>query len=163
MRSNATLVMAVYPNARGFAYVVLESPLLVVDWGATDVAARRKIKVGLSRVSLLVDRYRPDVLVLRASEARGSRHDDFLKVMRRLAKARRTSVITISRKNVRAAFSEAEPPTRYRIAESVADLLPALRPLLPPQRKIWIGENRRMGLFDAAALALASVRLKGEV
>jgi hypothetical protein len=49
--------------------------------------------------------------------------------------------------------------TRYAIAKSVAKQIPIFAPLMPPARKIWNGENRRMGLFDTTALAPAFIRL----
>ena len=41
------------------------------------------------------------------------------------------------------------------IAETIAKRIPMFASYVPPIRKIWNGEDRRMGLFDAAALALA--------
>jgi hypothetical protein len=60
----------------------------------------------------------------------------------------------ISRTQIKGAFAIVGMPTRYAIATAIARHIPIFAPFLPPPRKIWNGEDRRMGLFDAAALAL---------
>ena len=44
--------------------------------------------------------------------------------------------------------------TKHGIAQTIAKHIPALSLYLPPARKPWMSEDARMGLFDAAALAL---------
>jgi len=43
--------------------------------------------------------------------------------------------------------------TKQRIAETIANHIPALNLYVPPARKPWMSEHERMGLFEAAALA----------
>jgi hypothetical protein len=45
-------------------------------------------------------------------------------------------------------------PTKEAIVNAVAEEIPALRRHIPPPRKPWTSEHARMGVFDAAALAL---------
>ena len=61
----------------------------------------------------------------------------------------------VSRKQIRETFSYLGSPSRYAIVEAIAKHIPMLASYAPPVRKIWNGEDRRMGLFDAVALALA--------
>jgi hypothetical protein len=154
--------MAVYPNARGFAYVVLEG-LTLVDWGASDMTSAQRGQLAVLRVAAIFDRYEVDVFVLR--EVPFGRDSGGLarlaEGMDELARERDIPLVTVSREQVRKAFADVVPPTRYAIAESIAQSVPALRPLLPAKRKIWTGESRRMGLFDAAALAIAFVHQNG--
>lgn len=42
--------------------------------------------------------------------------------------------------------------TKHRIAETIANHIPALTLSLPPTRKSSMSEDARMGIFDAAAL-----------
>jgi hypothetical protein len=145
------LVMAFYPNARGFAHVIFEGPFSPVDWGISEVRRRkRRLDTYVRRLSILIDRYHPDVLVLR----RG-RQDSELPEIERLAEDKGVRTYTVSRKEVRRAFAHLGSPTRYAIAVSIAGHIPTFAALMPAARKIWNGEDRRMGLFDAAALALA--------
>jgi len=45
--------------------------------------------------------------------------------------------------------------TKHGRARLVADRFPELEPFLPPVRKIWMHEDDRMSIFDAASFALA--------
>ncbi|WP_156527887.1 hypothetical protein [Bradyrhizobium stylosanthis] len=45
-------------------------------------------------------------------------------------------------------------PEQAKTAERIAKHIPAFEQYVPPPRKPWMSEDRRMGLFDAAALAL---------
>ena len=44
--------------------------------------------------------------------------------------------------------------TKREIAEAIVREFPELEPRLPPVRKIWMSEDVRMSIFDAAALAI---------
>ncbi|HTV29046.1 MAG TPA: hypothetical protein VMF32_14770 [Xanthobacteraceae bacterium] len=71
-----------------------------------------------------------------------------------LAEGKGIQTYTVSRTEIQRAFTHLGSPTRYTIAGSIAKQIPTFAPLMPPARKIWNGEDRRRGLFDAAALAL---------
>ena len=155
------LILAFYPNARGFAHVVFEGLLTPVDWGISEVRRKkRRVDTYVRRLSVLIDRYRPDVLVLRG----GSKERELpaiqtaIAAVQTLAEGKGVQTRTVSRKEVQQAFAHLGSPTRYAIAESIAKHVPIFAPLLPPARKIWNGEDRRMGLFDAAALALTFLK-----
>jgi hypothetical protein len=66
--------------------------------------------------------------------------------------------VQFSRQQLRQSFEFLGSPTRYAIVEAIAKHIPLFEPYVPPVRKIWKTEDRRMGLFDAAALALAFYR-----
>lgn len=151
------LVLAFYPHARGFSYVVFEGPLSPVDWGMSDVPATVKTRRCLRRLSLLLDRYRPDVLLIREVSQRCTkgRIAKLLAAIEEQARGREIFTVAVSRKKIRETFSCLGSPSRYAIAEAIAKHIPLLASYAPPVRKIWNGEDRRMGLFDATALALA--------
>jgi hypothetical protein len=44
---------------------------------------------------------------------------------------------------------------KHTIAAVLAERLPELAPKLPTVHKIWMSENYRMSVFDAAALGVA--------
>ena len=62
------------------------------------------------------------------------------------------------RKNIelhgQAVFASRNAWTRYEIAQTVSRELPDLAPWLPRPKKIWMSEDRWLGMFDAASLAL---------
>ncbi|MDA9473445.1 hypothetical protein XI03_02725 [Bradyrhizobium sp. CCBAU 65884] len=59
-----------------------------------------------------------------------------------------------SRDQVRDAFKCYQCPNKQSLAELIAKHIPAFEQYVPPPRKPWMSEDRRMGLFDAAALGL---------
>jgi hypothetical protein len=148
------LVLAFYPNARGFAHVVFEGPFSPVDWGITDVRGKGKTRRCLDRLGVLLERYRPDVLVLKQMPiaANGTKNANLLNLTAELAQRKAIPTFSLSRKQIQDAFASIGTTSRYAIAETIARRIPMFAPLLPPVRKIWNGEDRRMGLFDAAAL-----------
>lgn len=148
------LVMAIFPNTRGFGYAVFEG-LLPVDWGVSDVRGRNRDHVCLRRITALLRKYDPDVLLLRdPAGTRGPRVAALIKDIANLPRPPNTVCLAISRTDVRGAFNYLKRPTRQMIARAIGDRIPFLDLLVPRPRKIWNSENRHMGLFDAVALAL---------
>ena len=150
------IVMALYPNARGFAYMIFEGPSSAVEWGVSEVLHKEgRTTACARRMSSLIDRYRPDCLVLRGG-SRGikSSAKTLVNAVQEAAEQKGVPTHRLSRKDIQQTFVHTGSQTRYEIAVTIAKHFPMLAPLLPPARKIWNGEDRRMGLFDAAALAL---------
>lgn len=157
------VLMSLYPNCHGFAYVVFDGSALF-DWGMSDVRGRLKNKNCLRRIAKLLDRYEPDILVLRDATRLITPRDRRVAVLIEAIEelASRTPAITaqVSREQVRDAFAHLVPPTRLAVVEAIARHIPQLESFVPPIRKIWESEDRRMGLFDAAALALTFFHLQ---
>ena len=51
-------------------------------------------------------------------------------------------------------FASVGAGTKYEIAKAIATQIPAFAHRLPRLRKIWMSEDPRQSLFDAAALGL---------
>lgn len=155
-RQRATLILAFYPHARGFAYVLFEGRDFPVDWAMSDVRTNQKLSSILPRLERLLDQSAPDVLVLRAMEEGIGRlrSAKLHQAMSELAKRRGIPVVQISRNQIRQAFAHLTTPNRQSIAKEIARIVPWLARFAPPRRKIWNGEDRRMGLFDAASLGV---------
>jgi hypothetical protein len=157
--------MAFYPNARGFAHVIFEGPSCPVDWGISEIRRRKgRLDTYVRRLSALIDRYHPDVLVLRGGNWEGQlpAMQAAIDAIETLAEGKGVQTCKVSRKEIQRAFPHLGSPTRYAIAGSIAKQVPTFAPLMPPARKIWNGEDRRMGLFDAAALALTYFRARND-
>lgn len=157
------VLMSIYPNCHGFAYVVFEGSALF-DWGMSDVRGRLENKTCLRRISRLLDRYDPEVLVLRDASLlvtlRDRRIAALIEAVEELASTKPTASAQISRQQVRDAFAYLAPPTRLAIVVAIAKHMPEFESFVPPVRKIWESKDRRMGLFDAAALALTFLHLQ---
>lgn len=150
-------VLAIDPMSRGFAWVVLEGPDRPLDWSTADVR-EEKTKETLRRVAELLETYEPDVVVLEDPRGFGSRRRArvarLLDSIRNLVQSSGVRVWTCPMATVKAVFSQWEAGTKEEIADEVACRYPALALRRPPLRKIWMPEDPRINLFDAAAFAL---------
>lgn len=109
-------------------------------------------------IKRLFDRYAADVLVIQDTSEHGPERARWISSLNAsiaaLAKDRDVPVFAYSREQVRVAFEPYRCPNKQGLAELIAKHIPAFEQYVPPPRKPWMSEDRRMGLFDAAALAL---------
>lgn len=152
------LVLAIYPNTSGFAFVLFEGSLAPVDWGVTAVRGLDRNDQCLRIVASMFARHEPDVLVLQDTSSTGTRRARRVRNLNaaifKLAELNGIPVRTYSRARVHLAFSYLGSPSKHAIAEAIAKHIPAFERYLPPPRKPWMTEDVRMGLFDAAGLVL---------
>jgi Holliday junction resolvasome RuvABC endonuclease subunit len=152
------LVLAIYLNARGFAFVIFESALSPVDWGVKEVRGLRKHARCLVKIVAILDRYQPDVLVIQDTWSQGTpRARRIVKLNAAIAELtapRGMALYTYSRADVWDAFRDVGVSNKQDLARVVALHIPFFERFVPPPRKPWKSEDARMGIFDAAALAL---------
>lgn len=157
-----TLVISVYVNTRGFAFIVFEGHLSPFDWGIRETRGPKKCRVCLPRITQLFDRYTPDALVIQDTSEQGTERAPWISQLNTLiaahARDRDIPIFAYSRDQVRGAFDGHGSLNKQRLAELIAKHIPAFERYVPPPRKPWMSEDRRMGLFDAAALALVFFR-----
>jgi Holliday junction resolvasome RuvABC endonuclease subunit len=158
-------VLAVYPNSRGFAFVLFKDHLSPIDWGVKEMRGRRKHSRCVARITTILDRHHPDVMVLQDTSPTGTRRSrrvtNLNAAVAKLASNRAIPVYAYSREGVHSAFAEFGLPNKHSMAELIAKHIPAFEYYLPPPRKPWMSEDARMGLFDAAALALVFFQRAG--
>lgn len=150
-------VLAVAPCVQGVGFVVFNGPWLPIDWGIKWAKSDKNTK-GLAKVSELIERYRPDVLVIEDHGGSGSRRakriEEFLGALAELGRGKNIETCRYSRTQIREVFSSYGAVTKYEIAKAVAREFPDFAPRLPAERKIWLPEHPNMSIFDAASLAL---------
>ncbi len=158
------LVLAVYPNARGFSYVAFESALSPYDWAIVEVRGLRKNDTALEKIETILVRLLPNSVVLQdmsdQGTRRGQRIRDLNDKIEALAYRYHAPVFQYSREHVRNCFSRAAG--KYGVAELIANHVPAFQRYLPPRRKAWMSEHVHMGIFDAASLGIAHFIIQGE-
>jgi len=151
-------VLAVFPSTRGFGYALFEGPEVLVDWGIKTVRGGKKNDASLRRIQELLDLYRPDTLIVEDYKGAGSRRAERIQKLIDaaigLATKQRIVSQSFSRADIRTCFSHRGALSKRQIAETLAREFPELGPRLPPLRKIWMSEDARMNIFDAAALAM---------
>jgi hypothetical protein len=158
-----TVVLAIHATARGFGWVVFEGRQGLIDWGLRE-ARRDKNLESIGKAIPLIEWYAPDVLVFEDATAERSQRHARIKELHRdlveLATAKGIRVEQISRSNVKAVFAGQHVKSRYEIATAIAEEFPALSPWLPFPRDLWAAEERRLSIFDAAALAISFFETK---
>ena len=155
------LVLGLHPSARGFGWVALESPCAPHDWGLVE-APKDKNAVCLRKIETLLERLQPEAVVVEAFEKRNSARTDRIARLCRatlaLANDRGIEFAVYGRARSKTCFATIGATTRDEIAAAVARHLPALAPRLPAKRTPWKSDDRRMALFNAAALVLTHYR-----
>lgn len=152
-------VLAIYPSSRGYAYVLFESEQNPYDWGVKDIRRKNKNEAALEGISTLIERYLPDYIVIEDHTEKGSRRSTRIRRLYRLisnvALKEGIEIRRIPREAIFKCFASDGVKKKSDIARAIARELPELAHRLPPVRKIWMSEDPRQGLFDAAALGVA--------
>jgi hypothetical protein len=158
VRAPYSFVLAMYPNSRGVAFVVFEGTHSLVDWGLRVTRHKHQQYRYLSSIGDLFVLYQPAVLLLENMAAAGARRSERIRNLNAKIAERalslRMPVRFYSRDQVREAFAPFAASTKEAIADAIGKQVPGLARLVPPHRKPWTSEHARMGVFDAAALAL---------
>lgn len=75
--------LALYVARRGIAFALFTAPLEPQDWGTKDVCGADMHANGMRAVLQLVERYRPDVVVIEDASERSSRRFPRIRAMYR--------------------------------------------------------------------------------
>jgi hypothetical protein len=156
-------VMAIDPWRRGFGFAYFEGEQSLIDWGLCQVPLNNRNEKSLIRLKAMLDRHHPDYLILEPWDApdcrRCKRVRKFLAAAAKVALSRGIEVRYLSHRDVIISFSQsAVEPSKQVIAKTLALIYPELAFRLPPRRMPWMGEDPRMSIYDAAALAVAYYR-----
>jgi len=166
MKSKTNLVLSVKPFCRGFAFALFEAPQSPTDWGVRDIRGKAKNALTLLGIKQIITQYQPDVLLLPAPEGRSERIRKLVRDIAALAIKQGIPAHTVTRADIRAAFATDLPgggtagraffkPTRYQIAQAIANRFAFFAAQLPPPRRFYDSEDARMSLFDAVSAAVS--------
>ena len=152
------LVLSIYPFSRGFAFVLFEGPENPFDWGVKEIKGEHKNTTTLDEIKKLIDRYRPEALVIEDTTGKDSRRTSRIRRLYRMlahvAQAEYVDLHCCSKIEVKNCFASVGASTKYEIAQAIAIQIPAFAHRIPRFRKPWMSEDSRQSLFDAAALGL---------
>src|SRR5579859_990340 len=104
-RSNRyNLALAIYLTAHGFAFALFEGALAPIDWGIVRRDGADKNKHCIKRVNTLLQRHRPDVLVLEDTSWTGTQRPQRIATLNaaifRIAEDQAIAVCAFSRQQV---------------------------------------------------------------
>jgi len=155
---NRSLVLGIHPTARGFGWVALDGPFAAFDHGVFTVKGCDKNERCLAEVGRVLDRLLPECLILESFDAKSSMRSKRIQTLClaivTLAADRGLTLAVYPRADVHEAFRAVGARTRDEIAEAVARHLPMLALHLPDKRGPGDSEDRRLSIFNAAALVL---------
>jgi len=147
------------------SFVLFEGAFLPYDWGLFEIREPRKEAKCQRKVMQVLSRYEIDVLVLQDTGPEGthraSRVTTLNAAVEAAARQHGVPVFKYSRADVYSTFGSAGFSNKQTLAEVIAKHIPAFERHVPPPRKPWKSEDARMGLFDAAALALVFFQKAG--
>jgi hypothetical protein len=142
-------ILAIDPTSRGFAFVVLEAPNFLMDWGERIVSPETGSL--LHKIDELLSRYEPTLLVVEDLAVPGARRrkraSKEIRSIELLALKRGLATERISRLTVLDTFAPGK--SKYEAALRLAGIFPTLAERLPRKRKAWTTEDARMNIFDA--------------
>lgn len=151
-------VLAIYPSSRGYAYVLFEDAQNLYDWGVKDIRKKNKNEAALEGISTLIERYLPGYIVIEDYTEKGSSRSTRIRRLYRMisniALKEGIEIKRIPREAIFECFASDDVKKKSDITRAIARELPELAHRLPPVRKIWMSEDPRQGLFDAAALGV---------
>lgn len=151
-------VLSIYPTARGYSFVLFDSPLAPRDWGSRDIKKDVGSAKCIASIKEMLDRFRPDVLVLEDTGTRESKRSLRVKRIRKamVSTTHELSIETalVPYKKVKASFAQFGAINKQDIAETIGRKMEAFAPRMPRARKAWHAEDPRMALFDAASRGL---------
>lgn len=153
-------VLAIDPTQRGFGFILLEGPRIIVDWGVKSGRAASILREQqlLAKFSDLLSQYQPDMVIVENMNVPECRRRDrarlLVATMENLAIWRSVAVRKIPLSNVKKTFRTFGARSKHEIACAISRQLPEIAPRLPRKRKPWTGEHYAMAAFNAGALAL---------
>jgi hypothetical protein len=152
------LVLGIYPQTSGFAFILFKGWGAPIDLGAYEVRAGDKNTRCLKRIESLLALHTPAVLVLqqmsKSDTHRAPRIQRLNSKISELGNSYNVAVQSYRRTDLLQSFSRHfEATTKHEIAQAIVHEIPALSLYLPPKRKRWTSERAHMGIFEAAALA----------
>lgn len=163
--SASSRIVSIDPTSHGFGFVVFEEPDTLVDWGHAHVRPCSHARC-LARIAELLSWYTPNIIVVEDWKHQSSRRRErvrkLLSEVCRLTEESSAEVARVPQRLVRETFSNFGAFTKDEIARIVVNEFPELEPRLPPPRKIWMSEDERMSIFDAAAFLMTYCFAPGE-
>lgn len=158
-------ILALHATTRGFAYVVMDGPGELSDFGIKHVEADGKNRNCLAAIEHLIVRFDSHAIVFEDTDEMGGKRSARVKHLyrdvERLAKRASLDTYAYPWQVAFDVFQDGKPKTRHDIAVMIAACLPAIKRRLPPKRKPWLPMDPRQALFDAVALGITHYTVNG--
>jgi len=162
MKKDTSLILSLYPNARGLGYASIEPPQKLLDSGIIDVRPVSDDQI-LARITKFVEFHRPTLIIVRDSNVKNvgatTRVQKLINSIADFAAKHTIPVHKYSRQQIRDVFEQYGATSKYEIAKRIIPWYPELAPRAPKIRKTWMDEDYNMCVFDAISLAVTHLYL----
>ncbi len=162
MKDNGTqkdyeTILAVYPNAKGYAYVLMQGPTVVLEKKMVSISPVDNTRI-IKDISDLLKAYTPDAFILEETNCKfarkGARGKQLLRSLNLSAKYLGYPVHSYSREDIRFVFEHWRATSKYEIAEVIAKNIKSFEMLLYPKPKYPDSQKYLTALFDAVSLGI---------
>lgn len=159
-------VLSIDPSGRWLGFAIFEDSFEPIDWGVIRYA--KAFEVIERRVVKLVQRYKPDVILLPdlddPASRRGTRARRIAALVEREGNSAGADVHQVPEQDVTDVFTPARAATNLERATYLAALFPTqLHDQVPPRRKPWKPIPPKMFIFGAIALGVTFFELSEAV
>ena len=154
--------LALDVRSKRIGYAVFENGALL-DAGVTRFRTLHAAKV---RLTVLIGKFRPRVVVLRRIAKMSSRNCKgtraVIRMVEQVAGRVQVRIAFVANVAIAETFLKEQAATKYQIATFLIHTFPSLAWRLPAPRKAWEGEHRNMAIFDAVAVGLAHQPIRSD-
>jgi Holliday junction resolvasome RuvABC endonuclease subunit len=157
MTPENTIILALYPNARGLGYACIAMPQHLIEYGVVTISPVSNSKT-LKRIEKFIDFLKPKIVLLKdptiINTFKGARIKMLVEAIKTLSGEKALPIYQYSRDQVRDTFEQFGAVTKYQISQKILSWYPDLERVAPKIQKSWMNEDYYMGIFDALALAV---------
>ncbi len=150
-------ILSVYPNSKGYAYVLMEGPTIVIEKKMVSISPVDNHRI-LKDITDLLKNYIPDALILEDTSCKfsrkGGRGKQLLRSLSLSAKHQGIPVYSYAREDIRLVFEIWRAKSKYEIAEVIAKNIKNFEMLLYPKPKYPDSQKYLTALFDAVSLGI---------
>lgn len=156
-KKGSKTVLAFYPNQLGFGFCLMENALTLKDY---QIVVSRPMSNSylLKRIKKLIAFYEPEIVVLEditTKKTRKSRRvQELMENIISYAVIQKITFALYSRQQIREVFLNFKAKSKFEIASTIAQNIPALKNRLGNKRLIYKAESYAMGIFDSVSLAV---------
>jgi len=152
----SNVILAIYPNVRGFGYACIELPNHLIDYGVKTVKPVNN-EIIIRQVAKQMDYYKPDIIVLRSGDKlplRAKRISQVVNHITELAIERNLPVHQYSKEQIKFVFEQFGATTNYEVAKKLSEWINVLQHIDIKPLKSYEPEAYYQGIFDAVSLAV---------
>jgi len=150
-------VLAVYPNSKGYAYVLMQGPLIILTKRMVSVSPVDNTRI-INDIKTLIREHCPNAFIIENPKCKysrkGVRGNQLLRSLVLCAKYQKIGVYSYSREDIRLVFEIWKAQTKYEIAEVIAKNIKSFRILLYSKPRYPDSQKYLTAIFDAVSLGI---------